>query len=124
MFAAMEMEGQDYMAKPMNCPFHIQVYQSKLRSYRELPLRLSEIGTVYRYERGGVLHGLLRVRGVTIDDAHIFCRPDQLVDEILRVFDLTLEIHRTFGFEEPRIELSTKPGQAIGTEEMWTRAID
>jgi len=124
MFPPMHAESADYYVKPMNCPFHVMIYRSRTRSYRDLPLRLSEIGTVYRYERAGVLHGLLRVRGVTIDDAHIFCTPDQLVDEIRRVFDLTLEIHRTFGFEAPRIELSTKPGKAIGDEEMWTRAID
>jgi threonyl-tRNA synthetase len=124
MFPPMHAESADYYVKPMNCPFHVMIYRSRTRSYRDLPLRLSEIGTVYRYERAGVLHGLLRVRGVTIDDAHIFCTPDQLVDEIRRVFDLTLEIHRTFGFEEPRIELSTKPGKAIGDEELWTRAIE
>jgi threonyl-tRNA synthetase len=124
MFPPMHAESADYYAKPMNCPFHVLIYKSRTRSYRDLPLRLSEIGTVYRYERAGVLHGLLRVRGLAIDDAHIFCRPDQLVDEIRAVFDLTLEIHRTFGFAEPRIELSTKPGKAIGTEEMWTQAID
>ena len=105
----------------MNCPLHVLIYKSQTRSYRELPIRMSELGTVYRYERPGTLHGLLRIRGLTIDDAHIFCRPDQLVEEILRVFDLTLEVHRTFGFTDPEIELSTKPGEAIGDEEMWTR---
>jgi threonyl-tRNA synthetase len=124
MYPPMRTESADYYAKPMNCPFHVLIYKSRTRSYRDLPMRLSEVGTVYRYERPGVLHGLLRVRGLTIDDAHIFCTPEQLVDEILRVFDLTLEIHRTFGFEEPRVELSTKPGEAIGDEEMWTKAID
>jgi threonyl-tRNA synthetase len=125
MYPAMhEDDGGDYYAKPMNCPLHVLIYRSRTRSYRELPLRLSELGTVYRYERPGTLHGLLRIRGLTIDDAHIFCRPDQLVDEIRGVFDLTLEVHRTFGFEDPVIELSTKPGEAIGDEEMWTRATD
>ena len=125
MFPAMvEDEGGEYFAKPMNCPLHVLIYRSQTRSYRDLPMRLSELGTVYRYERPGTLHGLLRLRGLTIDDAHIFCRPDQLVDEILRVFDLTLEVHRTFGFTDPEIELSTKPGEAIGDEEMWTRATD
>jgi threonyl-tRNA synthetase len=124
MYPPMEAEGAEYFVKPMNCPLHSFIYRSRTRSYRDLPLRLSELGTVYRYERAGVLHGLLRVRGLTIDDAHIFCRPDQLVDELLRVFDLTLEIHRVFGFEEPEVELSTKPGEAIGDEDMWARAID
>ncbi|HEX9376551.1 MAG TPA: threonine--tRNA ligase [Actinomycetota bacterium] len=125
MFPGMvESEGGEYFVKPMNCPLHVLIYKSQTRSYRDLPMRLSELGTVYRYERPGTLHGLLRIRGLTMDDAHIFCRPDQLVDEILRVFDLTLEVHRTFGFTEPEIELSTKPGEAIGDEEMWTRATD
>src|SRR5919106_5293305 len=120
----MQTETGDYYAKPMNCPFHVMVYQSQTRSYRDLPMRLSELGTVYRHERPGTLHGLLRIRGLTMDDAHIFCRPDQLVDEILALFDMTLEIHRTFGFTDPVIELSTKPGEAIGDEEMWARATD
>jgi threonyl-tRNA synthetase len=119
-----EDEGGEYFVKPMNCPLHVLIYGSQTRSYRDLPIRLSELGTVYRYERPGTLHGLLRIRGLTMDDAHIFCRPDQLVDEILAVFDMTLEIHRTFGFTEPVIELSTKPGEAIGDEEMWARATD
>jgi threonyl-tRNA synthetase len=117
-----EEEGGEYFNKPMNCPLHVLIYKGQTRSYRDLPMRLSELGTVYRYERPGTLHGLLRIRGLSIDDAHIFCRPDQLVDEIQRVFDLTLEVHRTFGFSEPKVELSTKPGEAIGTEEMWARA--
>jgi threonyl-tRNA synthetase len=114
----------DYYVKPMNCPFHVLIYKSRTRSYRELPLRLSELGTVYRHERAGVLHGLLRIRGFTQDDSHIICTPDQLIDEILGVFDLTLEIHRTFGFEDPVVYLSTQPGMAIGDEPMWTRATD
>jgi threonyl-tRNA synthetase len=125
MYPAMhEEEGGEYFAKPMNCPLHVLIYRSQTRSYRDLPMRLAELGTVYRYERPGTLHGLLRIRGLTIDDAHIFCRPDQLVDEILGVFDLTLEVHRTFGFTDPLIELSTKPGEAIGNEEMWQQATD
>jgi threonyl-tRNA synthetase len=107
----------------MNCPFHVLIYKSQTRSYRDLPMRLSELGTVYRYERVGTLHGLLRARGLTQDDSHIICTEDQLVDEILAVFDLTLEIHKTFGFEEPVVNLSTKPGVAIGDEDMWERAI-
>jgi threonyl-tRNA synthetase len=125
MYPAMrEDEGGEYFTKPMNCPLHVLIYRSQTRSYRDLPMRLAELGTVYRYERPGTLHGLLRIRGLTIDDAHIFCRPDQLVDEILGVFDLTLEVHRTFGFTDPLVELSTKPGEAIGNEEMWTQATD
>ena len=93
--------GNQYFAKPMNCPFHVLIYKSAVRSYRDLPMRLSELGTVYRYERLGTLHGLLRARGLTQDDSHIICREDQLIDEILGVFRLTLEIHRTFGFADP-----------------------
>ena len=119
-----EDEGGEYYVKPMNCPFHVLIYKSQTRSYRDLPMRLSELGTVYRYERPGTLHGLLRIRGLTIDDAHIFCRPDQLVDEIQRVFDLTLEVHRTFGFTDPVVELSTQPGEAIGDEAMWAKATE
>jgi threonyl-tRNA synthetase len=114
----------DYYVKPMNCPFHVLVYKSRTRSYRDLPLRLFELGTIYRHERAGTLHGLLRVRGGTQDDSHIICRRDQLVDEILRAFDLTLEIHRTFGFEDFVINLSTKPGLAIGEEQMWLEATE
>ena len=124
MYPPMHAEGGDYYVKPMNCPFHVLIYKSRTRSYRELPLRLSELGTVYRMERAGVLHGLLRVRGMTQDDSHIICTPDQLVDEILRVFDLTLEIHRTFGFSDPVVTLSTLPGQSIVEGEMAERATD
>src|SRR6266545_4847878 len=124
MYPPMETENAEYFVKPMNCPFHVLIYKSKTRSYRELPMRLSELGTVYRHERAGVLHGLLRIRGFTQDDSHIICRPDQLIDEILEVFDLTLAIHRTFGFEEPVVHLSTRPGLAIGDEAMWRRATD
>ena len=124
MYPPMEAENAEYFIKPMNCPFHVLIYKSKTRSYRELPMRLSELGTVYRHERAGVLHGLLRIRGFTQDDSHIICRPDQLIDEILEVFDLTLEIHRTFGFEKPVVHLSTRPGLAIGDEAMWKRATD
>jgi threonyl-tRNA synthetase len=124
MYPPMHADEVDYYVKPMNCPLHVAIYRSRTRSYRDLPLRLSELGTVYRHERAGTLHGLLRIRGLSIDDAHIFCTPDQLVDEILRVFDLTVEIHRAFGFEAPRVELSTKPGEAIGEPEMWERATE
>ena len=124
MYPPMHADAGDYYAKPMNCPFHVLIYKSRTRSYRDLPMRLSELGAVYRYEKAGVLHGLLRARGFTQDDSHIICTPDQLVDEILAVFDITLEIHKTFGFDNPRIALSTKPGVAIGNEEMWSRAED
>jgi threonyl-tRNA synthetase len=126
MFAAMEMDGQDYMAKPMNCPFHIQVYQSKLRSYRDLPIRLFEFGTVYRYERGGTLHGLLRVRGLTQDDAHIFCHPSQIKDEVEGVLNLIFYMMRCFGFERYKIDLSLRDpkdeAKYIGSGEVWEQA--
>ncbi len=124
MYPEMRDEAASYYVKPMNCPFHVLIYRSRTRSYRDLPIRMSELGTVYRMERAGVLHGLLRVRGLTQDDAHIFCRPDQLVEEILGVFDLTLELYRDFALGEPEVTLSTKPGKAIGDEEMWTRATE
>jgi len=124
MYPPMQAEEADYYVKPMNCPFHVLVYKSKTRSYRELPMRLFELGTIYRHERAGVLHGLLRVRGGTQDDSHIICTREQLVDEVVRVFDLTLEIHRTFGFTDFVINLSTKPGEAIGNEEMWSAATE
>jgi threonyl-tRNA synthetase len=125
MYPAMHAENEvEYFAKPMNCPFHVLIYKSQTRSYRELPIRLFELGTIYRYERAGTLHGLLRIRGGTQDDSHINCRQDQLVDEVLRAFDLTLRIHHTFGFEDFVINLSTKPGEAIGNEEMWAEATE
>ena len=122
MYPPMRTDTGDYYAKPMNCPFHVLVFKSKTRSYRDLPMRLSELGTIYRHERIGTLHGLLRIRGGTQDDSHIFCTPDQLVDEILKVFDLTFEILGTFGFNEPVINLSTLPGQTILDPEMAERA--
>lgn len=122
MFPPIEMDNVDYYLKPMNCPFHIKYYQTDIRSYRDLPLRTSEIGTVYRYERAGVLHGLLRVRGLTQDDAHIFCRPDQVEEEINGVLDLTLKIMNKFGFNDFLIKLSTKPTKAVGEDEKWELA--
>ncbi|HEY2965449.1 MAG TPA: threonine--tRNA ligase, partial [Actinomycetota bacterium] len=123
MYPEMRHDGDPaYFVKPMNCPLHVLVYKSQIRSYRELPIRLSELGGVYRYERLGVVHGLLRARGFTQDDSHIICREDQLVAEILGVFELTLEIHRTFGFTEPVVTLSTLPGESIVTPEMAKRA--
>ncbi len=122
MYSPMEIEGVDYEIKPMNCPFHIHVYKSALRSYRDLPMRYAELGTVYRYERSGVLHGLMRVRGFTQDDAHIFCREDQIEDEILKTLDFTLFILSTFGFDKYDVYLSTRPGKYVGTEEIWERS--
>ena len=124
MFKGMEVEGQRYLVKPMNCPFHIQIYKTRKRSYRELPLRWAELGTVYRYEKSGVLHGLLRVRGFTQDDAHIFCTPDQLEDEIIEVIRFSLMILRTFGFEDFHVFLSTRPEKYVGTLENWERATE
>jgi threonyl-tRNA synthetase len=118
----MSIEGVDYELKPMNCPFHIMIYKSHLRSYRDLPLRFAELGTVYRYERSGVLHGLLRVRGFTQDDAHLFCRPDQIEQEILKVLDLTVFTLKTFGFDDYEIYVSTRPEKAVGSTENWEQA--
>lgn len=122
MYAPMSIEGIEYELKPMNCPFHIMIYKSHLRSYRDLPIRFAELGTVYRYERSGVLHGLLRVRGFTQDDAHLFCRPDQIEQEILSVLDLTVFTLKTFGFNEYEIFVSTRPEKAVGSPENWERA--
>ena len=120
MYAPLEIEGQQYYLKPMNCPFHIQIYNSHIRSYRDLPLRFAEWGTVYRYERSGVLHGLLRVRGFTQDDAHLFCRPDQMPEEIDRVLHFSLNILRAFGFKDFQAYLSTRnPEKAAGAPEEW-----
>ena len=122
MYSPMDIEGQEYYMKPMNCPFHIMIYRSALRSYRELPLRFAELGTVYRYERSGVLHGLMRVRGFTQDDAHIFCHPEQVEDEVLGVLDMTFELLDTFGFTDYEISLSTRPEKFVGEPEMWEHA--
>lgn len=120
MYAPLEIEGQEYYLKPMNCPFHIQIYKSRIRSYRDLPLRYAEWGTVYRYERSGVLHGLMRVRGFTQDDAHLFCRPDQMPQEIDRVLQFSLKLLRAFGFEDFQLYLSTRnPEKAAGSVEQW-----
>lgn len=122
MYSPMEIDNIEYELKPMNCPFHIQVYKSSLRSYRELPVRYAELGTVYRYERSGVLHGLMRVRGFTQDDAHIFCTEDQIEDEIMKVLDFTLFVLKTFGFTEYDVYLSTRPDKYVGTAENWERS--
>lgn len=122
MFAPMTVESSEYQLKPMNCPFHIMVYKSHLRSYRELPIRYGELGTVYRYERSGVLHGLMRVRGFTQDDAHLFCRPDQLATEVSRVLEFTTTMLRTFDFTDFELFLSTRPEKAVGSLEQWDQA--
>lgn len=120
MYSPMDIEGQDYYLKPMNCPFHILMYKNSRRSYRDLPMRYAEWGTVYRFERGGVLHGLLRVRGFTQDDAHLFCRPDQMPEEIDRVLGFCLHILRSFGFTEFHAYLSTRdPEKSAGDPALW-----
>ena len=124
MYAPMDIEGQEYFIKPMNCPFHIAIYKTRTRSYRDLPIKYAELGTVYRYERSGVLHGLLRVRGFTQDDAHIICRPDQVEEEILKVLRLALRILRTFGFTEFSAHLSTRPPKFVGEPEAWDLATE
>ena len=122
MFDQMDVEKEQYQLKPMNCPFHCLVYKDQLRSYRDLPFRWAELGTVYRYERSGTLQGLMRVRGFTQDDAHIFCTPEQLEDEIVAVLELTEEILSKFGFDDYELMLSTRPDKAVGSDEIWTEA--
>jgi threonyl-tRNA synthetase len=124
MYAPMDIDGLDYYLKPMNCPFHIKIYQSKRRSYRELPMRWAELGTVYRYERSGVLHGLLRVRGFTQDDAHIFCTPEQIEDEVLEVLRFSLRLLEVFGFSEIKAYLATRPEHAAGDLARWDQAME
>lgn len=127
MYTPIEIDGQDYFLKPMNCPSQIQIFNNSLKSYRDLPYRAFEMGTVYRYERSGVLHGLTRVRGFTQDDAHIFCSEDQIESEIMKVLDFTLEILDVFGFKEKTIYLSTRPEKSVGTDENWdiaTKALE
>jgi len=122
MYRPMEEDGQPYQLKPMNCPFHVLVYKDKLRSYRELPMRWAELGTVYRHEMSGALHGLMRVRGFTQDDAHVFCQEEQIEEEVLRVLDLTLEMLGDFGFTQFEVNLSTRPEKAVGSDEIWDKA--
>lgn len=123
MYSSMEIDESDYYVKPMNCPFHIEIYKSRVRSYRELPCRWAELGTVYRYEKSGVLHGLLRVRGFTQDDAHIICTPEQIEDEIAEVLRFSLSIWKAFGFTEIKPYLATRPSKSVGEPERWDRAI-
>jgi threonyl-tRNA synthetase len=126
MFSRMKVDDAEYQLKPMNCPFHILIYQDKLRSYRDLPVRLAELGTVYRYERSGVMHGLMRVRGFTQDDAHIFCTPEQIEDEVVNCLQFAKDVLATFGFENYEAELSTwdggKSGKYDGTPDQWQLA--
>jgi len=124
LYSPMEVEGQEYIIKPMNCLGHILIYKTKVRSYRELPLRYAELGTVYRYERSGVLHGLSRVRGFTQDDAHIFCRFDQLEDEVVGVLDLARFMMNTFGFTNYQVLLATRPEKYAGSAEVWEEATE
>jgi len=124
MYAPMDIEGEEYYIKPMNCPFHIHIYQSHLRSYRDLPQRYAEFGTVYRYERSGTLHGLARVRGFTQDDAHIFCRPDQVEEEISRALEFSLFVLRTIGLRDFKAYLSTLPEKHVGETADWDRATE
>lgn len=124
MFQQMDVENEEYQIRPMNCPFHCLMYKDELRSYRDLPIRWAELGTVYRYERSGTLHGLFRVRGFTQDDAHIFCLPDQLTDEIVGVLDLTETILSRFGFDKYQIMLSTRPSKSVGSDEIWDAATE
>ena len=124
MYSPIDIDGQEYLIKPMNCPFHIMIYKSHLRSYRNLPIRYAELGTVYRYEKSGVLHGLMRVRGFTQDDAHIYCRVDQLEDEIVKVIKFVIFVLKTFGFSEYDIFLSTRPENYTGQVELWDKATE
>ena len=122
MFPAMDADEGQYYAKPMNCPFHTLIFRSKTRSYKELPVRLSELGTVYRHERSGTLHGLLRARGLTQDDSHIFCRPDQVIDELVGVIDFLRDLYSFFGLNPDRVRFSTRPDKSVGTDEQWEEA--
>lgn len=124
MYSPMDIDGQDYYIKPMNCPFHILIYNTQRRSYRDLPLRWAELGTVYRYEKSGVLHGLLRVRGFTQDDAHIICTPEQIEDEILRVLRFSLSLWHAFGFYDIHAYLATRPEKAVGEPSRWDQATE
>jgi threonyl-tRNA synthetase len=124
MYSPMEIDKQDYYIKPMNCPFHIMIYNNSGHSYRDLPLRWAELGTVYRYERSGVLHGLLRVRGFTQDDAHIICTPEQIESEILEVLRFSLKMWRTFGFKDIKAYLATRPEESVGEPSRWDQALE
>jgi threonyl-tRNA synthetase len=122
LFGGMELDGQRYLVKPMNCPFHVAIYRSQMRSYRELPIRYSELGTVYRYERSGVLHGLLRVRGLTMDDGHLFVREEQIAEEVGNCLRFSLEMLKLFGFENFQLYLATRPESFMGEPAVWDQA--
>ena len=122
MYSSMDVEGQEYYVKPMNCPFHIMIYKNKLRSYRDLPLRFAELGTVYRFERSGVLHGLLRVRGFTQDDAHIFVAPEEMEAEVIQVIGFVVKMLRTFGFDDFKAYIATRPEKSVGEQAQWDKA--
>jgi len=122
MYSPIKIDEEEYMLKPMNCPFHVKIYQSKIRSYRDLPIKYAELGTVYRYEKSGVLHGLVRVRGFTQDDAHIWCTPEQLSTELIKLLKHGFKILKTFGFKDFDIYLSTRPEKYAGTEKDWQKA--
>jgi threonyl-tRNA synthetase len=123
MYSPIKIDDEEYLLKPMNCPFHVKVYKSKIRSYKDLPIKYAEFGTVYRYERSGTLHGLTRVRGFTQDDAHIWCTPEQLAREVEKLVKQALKILRMFGFKEYNIYLATRPEKFAGTEKMWKKAM-
>jgi threonyl-tRNA synthetase len=122
MYSPIAVDEEEYMLKPMNCPFHIKIYNSKIRSYKDLPIRFAELGTVYRYEKSGVLHGLTRVRGFTQDDAHIFCAPEQMQEELLKTTKLGIKMLKDFGFKKFKIFLSTRPNKYVGSEKKWKKA--
>jgi threonyl-tRNA synthetase len=124
LYSPIKIDDEEYLLKPMNCPFHVKVYNSKIRSYRELPLRFAELGTVYRYERSGVLHGLTRVRGFTQDDAHSICEPDQATEEVTKLVKDGVRMLKTFGFKDYEIYLSTQPEKHAGTKKEWKKATD
>ena len=124
MYSPMKIDDQDYYIKPMNCPFHLLIYNNKGHSYRDLPLRWAELGTVYRYERSGVLHGLLRVRGFTQDDAHIICTPEQMESEIREVLRFSLSLWKVFGFKEIKAYLATRPEESVGEQSRWDAALE
>jgi len=124
MYSPMQIDEQDYIIKPMNCPFHIHIYKSTKRSYKELPIKYAELGTVYRYERSGTLHGLMRVRGFTQDDAHIFCTPEQLLEEVEKIIEFSISMLNAFGFQDFQIYLATKPEKSVGEPSDWDMAIE
>jgi threonyl-tRNA synthetase len=124
MYSPMQIDNQDYYIKPMNCPFHIMIYNNSGHSYRDLPLRWAELGTVHRYERSGVLHGLLRVRGFTQDDAHIICTPEQMESEIREVLRFSLWIYKVFGFKDIKAYLATRPKESVGEQSRWDAALE